>query len=103
VPCAYRYLNFHLAIQGIRTIHPRAIEYLKLRDPDFTPTQSTVHEAVSKTCTQFPDSYWADLDASHTFPIDFHQAFAKDGWLDIRMTSAYGGSDLGIAETAVMV
>jgi alkylation response protein AidB-like acyl-CoA dehydrogenase len=103
VPCSYRYLNFHLAIPGIRTIHAHAIEYLQLRDPDFTPTQRTVREAVSKICTRFPDSYWADLDASHTFPTDFHQAFAKDGWLGICMPSAYGGSDLGIAKAAVMV
>lgn len=103
MPCPYRYLSFPPAILGIRIIHARATEYLQLRDPDLTPTQRTVREAVSKICTRFPDSYWADLDASHTFPTDFHQAFAKDGWLGICMPSAYGGSDLGIAEAAVMV
>jgi alkylation response protein AidB-like acyl-CoA dehydrogenase len=51
VPCSCRYLNFHLAIPGIHIIHARATEYLQLRDPDLTPTQRAVREAVSKICT----------------------------------------------------
>ena len=40
---------------------------------------------------------------SHRFPIEFQQAIAQAGWLGICMPSQYGGSDLGIAEAAIMV
>lgn len=42
-------------------------------------------------------------ELEHRFPIEFQQAIAKAGWLGICMPSQYGGSDLGIAEAAIMV
>lgn len=62
-----------------------------------------MREAIGKVCAKFDDAYWLNADKEHRFPVEFHQAVAKDGWLGICMPSEYGGSDLGIAEAAVMV
>ncbi|KAK5064495.1 hypothetical protein LTR84_000328 [Exophiala bonariae] len=86
-----------------RSISVRATEYLQLHDPDLTDSQRTVREAISKICSKFPDSYWATAEKEHRFPVEFHQAIAGDGWLGICMPAEYGGSELGIAEAAVMV
>jgi alkylation response protein AidB-like acyl-CoA dehydrogenase len=86
-----------------RPIYARGTEYLQLHDPDLTDSQRTVREAISKVCAKFDDAYWLNADKEHRFPVEFHQAVAKDGWLGICMPSEYGGSDLGIAEAAVMV
>lgn len=81
---------------------PLATEFLP-QYPDLTPTQREIRENISRICSAFPDSYWAELDRTHKFPTDFHQAIAKAGYLGICMPSRFGGSDLGIAEAAVMV
>ncbi len=86
-----------------RPVYARATEYLQLHDPDLTDSQRTVREAISRVCAKFDDIYWLNADKEHRFPVEFHQAVAKDGWLGICMPSEYGGSDLGIAEAAVMV
>jgi alkylation response protein AidB-like acyl-CoA dehydrogenase len=86
-----------------RSISARATEYLQLQDPDLTESQRTVREAISKVCSKFDDAYWANAEKEHRFPTEFHQAIAKDGWLGICMPAEYGGSDLGIAEAAIMV
>lgn len=62
-----------------------------------------MREAIGKVCSKFDDAYWLTADKEHRFPVEFHQAIAQDGWLGICMPAAYGGSDLGIAEAAVMV
>ena len=86
-----------------RMIHAQAQEYLQSNQPDWTESQRTVREAISKICSKYLQSYWADQDQAHKFPLDFQRDLAKDGWLGICMPSAYGGSDLGISEASVMM
>lgn len=86
-----------------RSIHARATEYLQNHNPDFTDSQRTVREAIAKICSSFPDEYWAQLDEKKQFPFELHQKLAQDGWLGICMPREYGGSELGIAEAAVMM
>src|SRR3989337_1676385 len=82
------------------------------RDVDFSLSeeQERIREAIARLCSRFPDEYWLKRDQASEkgekaggFPADFHQAFAKDGWLGIAMPQAYGGSGLGITEAAVMM
>jgi acyl-CoA dehydrogenase len=68
-----------------------------------SPEQERIREAIAKLCERFGDDYWLKRDREGGFPVDFHQAFARDGWLGIAMPEAYGGSGLGIAEAAVMM
>jgi acyl-CoA dehydrogenase len=69
----------------------------------FSPEQERIREAIVKLCARFGDDYWLSRDREGGFPADFHQAFARDGWLGIAMPEAYGGAGLGIAEAAVMM
>ena len=68
-----------------------------------SPEQERIREAIAKLCERFDDDYWLKRDREGKFPADFHQAFARDGWLGIAMPEAYGGSGLGITEAAIMM
>src|SRR5258708_14350691 len=70
-------------------------------DFSFSAEQERIREAIAKLCARFGDDYWLERDREGGFPADFHQAFARDGWLGIAMPEAYGGSGLGISEAAV--
>ena len=72
---------------------------------DFAPTpeQERIREAVGKLCARFGDDYWLKKDKEGGFPVELHQALARDGWLGIAMPEKYGGSGLGIAEAAIMM
>jgi len=72
-------------------------------DFSLSPEQERIREAIGKLCQRFPDEYWLERDREGGFPADFHQAFARDGWLGIAMPEEYGGSGLGISEAAVMM
>src|SRR5687767_15957079 len=69
----------------------------------FSDEQERIREAISKLCAKFGDDYWLAKDREGGFPADFHQAFARDGWLGIAMPEKYGGAGLGITEAAVMM
>ena len=68
-----------------------------------TAEQERIKEAIAKLCERFGDDYWLERDREGGFPADFHQAFARDGWLGIAMPEAYGGSGLGVTEAALMM
>ncbi|UCD67477.1 MAG: acyl-CoA/acyl-ACP dehydrogenase [Betaproteobacteria bacterium] len=72
---------------------------------NFEPTaeQQRIRDAVAKLCAGFGDDYWLACDRDHRFPCEFHETLAEGGWLGIAMPEAYGGSGLGISETAVMM
>src|SRR5437879_13263249 len=65
--------------------------------------QQRIREAVAKLWTRFPDDYWLQRDREGSFPADFQEAMARDGWLGIAMPEEFGGAGLGIAEAAVMM
>lgn len=91
------------ACNGKRFIHAQAQEFLQSNQPDWTDSQRTVREAIAKICSKYPPEYWLKKDQEHSFPYDLHRDLARDGWLGICMPSAYGGSELGISEAAVMM
>ena len=68
-----------------------------------TEDQRTIRAAIEKICAQFDDAYWLKKDREGGFPLDFHAAFARDGWLGIAMPQEYGGAGLGISEAALMM
>jgi acyl-CoA dehydrogenase len=69
----------------------------------FTPEQESVRDGVAKICAAFDLDYWLDRDREGGFPLDFHAALARDGWLGIAMPPDYGGAGLGITEAALMM
>ncbi|KAJ5923828.1 hypothetical protein N7466_008015 [Penicillium verhagenii] len=73
------------------------------QDPDLSDSQRMVRESIAKICSDFSDEYWARVDQTNTFPTDFCDAIAQQGWLGICLPQRYGGSELGISEAAVMM
>lgn len=72
-------------------------------DFSFTPDQQAIRDAVLALCSTFTDDYWLERDADGEFPVAFHQAMAKAGWLGIAMPESCGGAGLGITEAAIMM
>jgi len=69
----------------------------------FSDDQIALRSAIEKLCAGFDAEYWLRKDADGGFPADFHEAFARDGWLGIAMPEKYGGAGLGITEAALMM
>ena len=69
----------------------------------FSDNQIALRSAIEKLCAGFDAEYWLRKDADGGFPADFHEAFARDGWLGIAMPEQYGGAGLGITEAALMM
>jgi acyl-CoA dehydrogenase len=72
-------------------------------DFSFSEDQLTIRAAIEKVCARFDAAYWLKKDTEGGFPDDFHQAFARDGWLGIAMPEQYGGAGLGITEATIMM
>jgi acyl-CoA dehydrogenase len=64
---------------------------------------AAIRAAVREICTQFPDEYWAEADATHTFPRAFYDAMAQGGWIGIAIPHQYGGGGAGIASAAIVL
>ncbi|KAH7142203.1 acyl-dehydrogenase domain-containing protein [Dactylonectria macrodidyma] len=92
-----------LSTPGRRSIHARATEFLPNYLPEWTESQISVREAISKICSQYGDEYWKDKDTLHKFPWELYNDIASNGWLGICLPEAYGGSALGLSEAAVML
>ena len=65
--------------------------------------EQAIRAAIRAICARFPDEYWAEADATHTFPWAFYQAMADGGWLGVAIPAEYGGSDGGISAAAVVL
>ena len=72
-------------------------------DFQLTAEQEAIRNAIAKICAGFDLEYWLRKDREGGFPLDFHAALARDGWLGIAMPEEYGGAGLGIKEAAVMM
>ncbi|MBO6701362.1 MAG: acyl-CoA/acyl-ACP dehydrogenase [Pseudomonadales bacterium] len=71
-------------------------------DFGFSEEQLAIRDAIAKICAQFPASYWLDCDREGNFPEEFVAAIVEGSWLGIAMPEQFGGSGLGITETALM-
>src|SRR5271163_134075 len=65
--------------------------------------QEQIRSSVQKLCARFSDDYWLNLDNQGGFPVEFHAAIARDGWLGVAMPREFGGAGLGIVEAAIMM
>jgi len=63
----------------------------------------SIREAIREICAQFPDEYWAQADATHTFPWAFYAAMAQGGWIGIAIPAEYGGGGAGITEASIIL
>jgi acyl-CoA dehydrogenase len=61
-----------------------------------------IREAVRALCSDFPGSYWRDLEPDR-YPTEFVTALTANGWLAALIPEAYGGSGLGIGAASVIL
>ncbi len=62
-----------------------------------------IREAIREICARFPDEYWAEADATHTFPWAFYEAMATGGWIGIAIPAEFGGGGAGITEASIIL
>ena len=62
-----------------------------------------IRAAIRDVCASFPDDYWAEADATHTFPWEFYKAMASGGWIGIAIPEEYGGGGAGITEASIIL
>jgi acyl-CoA dehydrogenase len=72
-------------------------------DFSLTAEQRDIVAGIQRICAGFDDEYWLRRDRQGGFPDDFHQAFAKAGWLGVCIPEAHGGAGLGITEALLMM
>lgn len=65
--------------------------------------QQAIRAAIRELCAAFPDEYWAQADATHTFPREFYDAMAAGGWIGIAIPEEYGGGGAGITEASIIL
>ena len=51
---------------------------------------------VDAICSQFPMSYWRELDRNREYPSKFVQKLSSSGYLAALIPEEYGGSELGL-------
>jgi acyl-CoA dehydrogenase len=64
---------------------------------------AAIREAIRAICARFPDDYWAEADATHTFPWAFYEAMAAGGWIGIAIPANYGGGGAGITAASIIL
>ena len=72
-------------------------------DFSLTDEQNDLLNSLSNTINIFDDNHWLECDCNAKYPDEFVNTIAKGGWLGIAMPHEYGGSNLGITESALMM
>jgi acyl-CoA dehydrogenase len=62
-----------------------------------------IRAAIREICARFGDDYWAEADATHTFPWAFYDSLAEGGWIGIAIPAEYGGGGAGITEASIVL
>lgn len=62
-----------------------------------------LRRGVRKICSDFPDSYWRNLDAKNEYPEAFVNALTESGYLAALIPEKYGGAGFGITEAAIIL
>jgi len=62
-----------------------------------------LRQGVRAVCSDFPDTYWRELDERRAYPEEFVNALTSAGFLGALIPEEYGGSGLGITESSVIL
>ena len=69
----------------------------------FTEQQEMIRKEVSTLARSFSLDYWLEKDRKAEYPVEFVEAFRKNGWLGIVIPEEYGGSGLGVTEASILL
>ncbi|WP_123619768.1 acyl-CoA dehydrogenase family protein [Halorubrum sp. CSM-61] len=70
---------------------------------DLTERQALVRRSVRDLCSEFDDEYWRERDRTATYPQEFVDRLAADGWLGMLIPEEYGGVGMSTSEAVVMM
>ncbi|EMA65252.1 acyl-CoA dehydrogenase domain-containing protein [Halorubrum aidingense JCM 13560] len=70
---------------------------------ELTEQQSLVRRSVRDLCAEFDDEYWRERDRTATYPQEFVDRLAADGWLGMLIPEEYGGVEMSTSEAVVMM
>jgi acyl-CoA dehydrogenase len=62
-----------------------------------------VRENVRRICSNFPGSYWRDLESRTAYPSEFVKALTDAGYLAALIPEEYGGAGLPLRAAAVIL
>jgi acyl-CoA dehydrogenase len=62
-----------------------------------------IRDSVRKICSQFPGSYWRDLEKHEAYPDEFVKALTEAGYLAALIPEEYGGAGLPLRAAAVIL
>lgn len=62
-----------------------------------------IRESVRRICSNFPGSYWRDLDEQQGYPSEFVDALTEAGYLGALIPEEYGGSGLPLRAASVIL
>jgi len=69
---------------------------------ELTEQQSLVRRSVRDLCAEFDDEYWRERDRTATYPQEFVDRLAADGWLGMLIPEEYGVG-MSTSEAVVMM
>ena len=72
-------------------------------DFDFTPEQEQIRRTIQEICRDYPNEYWRELDASHSYPEEFVDTLTNGGWLAALIPEEYGGIGVGVLEASIIL
>lgn len=69
----------------------------------FSPEQEAIRESVAKLCSDFPATYWRDVDERREYPESFVGALTDAGWLSVLIPEEFGGGGGTISDAALIL
>jgi acyl-CoA dehydrogenase len=70
---------------------------------DESEDQKLLRETIGELASRFNDEYWRRKDDDGSFPREFFDALAKDGWFNLNVPQDLGGTGLGMVETSIVI
>lgn len=68
-----------------------------------TEVRNDLRGLVAQVCERYPDSYWRELEETHSYPEAFVDALTATGCLGALVPEEYGGLGLGLGDATVIL
>lgn len=62
-----------------------------------------LRQLIDRICTDYPDSYWQEVDAARRYPEEFVGALTGTGCLGALVPEEFGGLGLGLGDASVIL
>jgi len=70
---------------------------------DLSEEQRLIQKSIREICESFGDEYWREKDREESFPTEFVDTLAEEGWLAALVPEEYGGPGMTTSEVVVMM